>query len=90
MKVCLKNGWNKKNKEDNLRRAYEIEVTNEDLYKYATWSIRFSLCCERIMINRYLKPLVKDPCALQSCQYAKDFLYTVCEHSFFKTMHMNA
>lgn len=75
---------NKKIKEDNLRKAYEIEVTNEELYNCAIWSIRFSLCCERIMINRYLKPLVKDPCALQSYQCAKDFLYTVCEHSFFQ------
>ena len=51
---------NKKIKEDNLRKAYEIEVTNEELYNCATWSIRFSLCCERIMINRYLKPLVAE------------------------------
>lgn len=74
----------KKIKEDYLLKAYEIKVANKKLYDCATWSIRFALCCERIIVNKYLKPLVKDPSALHSYQCANDFLYMVCEHSFFQ------
>lgn len=75
---------NKEIKEENLLKAYEINVSNKKLYDCATWAIRHALCCERIMINKYLKPLVKDPNAPHSYQCASDFLYMVCEHSFFQ------
>ena len=80
----------KKIDEDNLLQAYNIVVTDRKLYDRAASSIRFALCCERIMVNKYYKPLVKDPKALHSYICANDFLYMVCEHSFFKTMYMNA
>lgn len=69
----------------NLLKAYNIVVTDRKLYDCAAWSIRFALCCERIMVNKYFKPLVKDPKALHSYTCANDFLYMVCEHSFFQS-----
>ena len=74
----------KKIDEDNLLQAYNIVVTDRKLYDCAASSIRFALCCERIMVNKYYKPLVKDPKALHSYICANDFLYMVCEHSFFQ------
>ena len=81
LKIVIKD--NKIDK-DNLLQAYNIVVTDRKLYDCAASSIRFALCCERIMVNKYYKPLVKDPKALHSYICANDFLYMVCEHSFFQ------
>ena len=74
----------KKIDEDNLLQAYNIVFTDRKLYDCAASSIRFALCCERIMVNKYYKPLVKDPKALHSYICANDFFHLVCEHSFFQ------
>ena len=75
---------NNKIKKDHLLEAYEIEIEDKNLYKCAVSSVRSALCCERIMVDKYLKPLVKDPEAKHSYKCTNEFLFTVCEHSFFQ------
>ena len=38
---------------DDLLKAYNIKISNSNLYDCAVTSIRFALCCERIMLNLY-------------------------------------
>lgn len=69
---------------DDLLKAYNIKISNSNLYDCAVTSIRFALCCERIMLNLYFKPLVKNPKAPCSYKKAEEFLCKVSDHSFFQ------
>lgn len=75
---------NDKINKESLFKAYGISVLNQTLYSCAVLAIRYALCCERIMVKKYLVSLTKDSGALNSYKCAKDFLYMVCEHSFFQ------
>lgn len=69
---------------DDLLEVYNIKISDKNLYDCAVNCIRFALCCERNMVYKYLKPLAKDPSALLSLNNTNDFLYKVCNHSFFQ------
>ena len=69
---------------DDLLKVYNIEISDKNLYDCAVSCIRAALCCERNMVYKYLKPLAKDPNALDSYKKTCDFLYIVCDHSFFQ------
>lgn len=69
---------------DDLLKVYDIKISDKNLYDCAVSCIRVALCCERNMVYKYLKPLAKDPSALLSLKNTDDFLYKVCDHSFFQ------
>lgn len=69
---------------DDLLKVYNIKISDKNLYDCAVSCIRAALCCERNMVYKYLKPLAKDPSALLSLKKTNDFLYKVCNHSFFQ------
>lgn len=70
--------------DQDLLADYKISVTNTKLFTCAVGALRFAFVLERTMLNKYLIPMVKDPNGLSACKSIRDFIYTVCEHSFFQ------
>lgn len=71
-------------KKQELLNAFNIAVSNKELYECAAFTLRLSFCAERMMVGKYLKELAKNSQCASAYHETQDFIYTVCEHSFFQ------
>lgn len=66
-----------------FKRAYGISNDEDKTFDYAVACLRYSFCLERILIDKYLKPLTKDPNNSCACSHIRDYIRKVTQHSFF-------
>ena len=57
-----------------LRQVYGIGQIDENIYKYAIPTLRYAYCLERLMYEKYLKPLAKDPNELKAYKMLQQYI----------------
>ena len=66
-----------------FKEAYGISIDKDEIFDCAVACLRYSLCLERTLIDKYLKPLTKSPDHSHTCSHIRDFIKIVTQHSFF-------
>lgn len=67
-----------------LRQAYDITQIDNNVYKCAFPALRYAYCLERLMMEKYLKPLAKDPNGLQSYKELQHYINVIHDYTFFE------
>lgn len=67
-----------------LKQAYGIKAIDGRVYETALPTLRYAYCLERLMSEKYLKPLAKDPNGLQAYKMLQQYIYQIHDYSFFE------
>lgn len=67
-----------------LRQVYRIGAIDKNVYECAFPTLRYAYCLERLMSEKYLKPLAKDSKGLQAYKMLQDYIYQIHDYSFFE------
>ena len=67
-----------------LRQAYDIVQIDKKVYDCAFPMLRYAYCLERLMVERYLKPLAKDPHGLQAYKELQQYINIIHDYTFFE------
>ena len=70
--------------ESPLQKAYTIKSVDKRVYDCALPTLRYAYCLERLMSEKYLKPLAKDPNGLQAYKMLQQYIYQIHDYSFFE------
>lgn len=66
-----------------FKETYGISIEEDEIFNCAVACLRYSFCLERTLIDKYLRPLTKDPSHCHWCSHIRDFIKIVTQHSFF-------
>lgn len=67
-----------------LRQAYSLIPIDKNVYESAIPTLRYAYCLERLMSEKYLKPLAKDPYGLQAYKMLQSYIYQIHDYTFFE------
>lgn len=70
--------------ESPLQKAYTIKSVDKRVYDCALPTLRYAYCLERLMSEKYLKPLAKDPKGLRAYKMLQQYIYQIHDYSFFE------
>lgn len=66
-----------------IQSLYHLPSIDTRVFDCAVTTLRYAFCMERLMTEKYLKPLAKDPKVLQGYRELNDYLNTIRDYSFF-------
>ena len=67
-----------------LRHVYGIPQIDKNVYECALPTLRYAYCLERLMSEKYLKPLAKDTKGLQAYKELQQYIYQIHDYTFFE------
>ena len=70
--------------ETSLRQVYGLAQIDKKVYECALPTLRYTYCLERLMSEKYLKPLAKDPNGLQAYSKLQQYIYQIHDYTFFE------
>ena len=70
--------------ETSLRQTYGIPSIDNNVYDCALSALRYAYCLERLMLERYLKPLAKDPNELHAYKELQQYINITHDYTFFE------
>lgn len=70
--------------ESPLRQVYGIPQIDKNVYECALPTLRYAYCLERLMSEKYLKPLAKDPKGLRAYKELQQYIYQIHDYTFFE------
>lgn len=62
---------------------YGLPSIDKRVFENAVPTLRYAYCMERLMIEKYLKPLAKDPQGLKGFTHLKNYVSDISDYSFF-------
>ncbi len=67
-----------------LRQAYGLIQIDNKVYDCAVPALRYAYCLERLMLERYLKPLAKNPSGLIAYKELQKYINVIHDYTFFE------
>lgn len=69
--------------ESSLVQCYGLKQIDKRVYDCAVTTLRYSYCMERLMIEKYLKPLAKEKTGLYGFKELQRYIKEIQDYSFF-------
>lgn len=70
--------------ESELLRHFGGSTIDKKIYECAIPTLRYAYCLERLMVEKYLKPLAKDVNALEGYRKLDTYIHQIRDYSFFE------
>ncbi len=70
--------------ESELLKQFGISSIDKNIYECAIPTLRYAYCMERLMVEKYLKPLAKDPNGLEGYGRLEEYIHQIRDYCFFE------
>lgn len=70
--------------ETSLQQVYGIAQIDKNVYECALPTFRYAYCLERLMSEKYLKPLAQNSKDLQAYKKLQKYIYQIHDYTFFE------